>query len=73
MILYAYRFLYNFYGLILVSGFVDVKISTHVKICKMPCRFGLLREDFNIRSCQIFIFYRFFSEVEPQSDEKLKV
>lgn len=54
MILYAYRFLYNFYGLILVSGFVDVKIfSLAVVTTSATCLCW-------IHICQIFIFYRFF-------------
>lgn len=41
MISYAYRFLYNFYGLISVSGFVDVKISS-LGGCKDICNMLML-------------------------------
>lgn len=62
MILYAYRFLYNFYGLISVSGFADVEISFRrlYSCCKNIC--NMLNADFAYAKYSYFIDFPPFWE-----------
>lgn len=83
MILYAYRFLYNFYGLISVSASVGVKMSslarTLVKIsatCRaMPFAEFEFYGNFHIHTLMpnIHILSIFLFGVRPHWDEELKV
>lgn len=71
MILYAYRFSYNFYGLISVSGFADVKISSLVVVKYLQHAYA----GFTYAKYSYFIDFLFGDETRNTEthDENLKV